>query len=121
MRDERGEMVPNAHLLGFYRRIVRLLSNRIRPVFVFDGATPALKRQTAALRQRQRGRADVKRSRLAEKLLLSAVRARLPKARLPGFRAPRAAADASRRAPPQPRLQLRALQRAASQRRMPAW
>ncbi|KAK1317699.1 DNA repair protein UVH3 [Acorus calamus] len=38
MRDEQGEMVRNAHLLGFFRRICKLLYLRARPVFVFDGA-----------------------------------------------------------------------------------
>ncbi|EFN55033.1 hypothetical protein CHLNCDRAFT_15549, partial [Chlorella variabilis] len=46
MRDERGELIRNAHVLGFFRRITKLLYHRIRPVFVFDGATPALKKQT---------------------------------------------------------------------------
>jgi DNA excision repair protein ERCC-5 len=79
MRDERtGEMLHNAHLLGFYKRIVRLLCNRIRPVFVFDGATPALKRETVAARRRQRGRADARVQRIAEKLLLNHVRANMP-------------------------------------------
>ena len=77
MRDERGEVVPNAHLLGFFRRIVRLLCNRIRPVFVFDGETPAMKRQTVAARRRQRAQADVKLKRVAEKLLLSHVKQHL--------------------------------------------
>lgn len=30
----------------------RLLFHRIRPVFVFDGSTPALKQQTVAARRR---------------------------------------------------------------------
>jgi len=77
MRDERGEVVPNAHLLGFFRRIVRLLCNRIRPVFVFDGETPAMKRQTVAARRRQRAQADMKLKRVAEKLLLSHVKQHL--------------------------------------------
>ena len=50
MRDERGDMLPNAHLIGFFRRICRLLYHRISPVMVFDGATPALKRRTTAAR-----------------------------------------------------------------------
>ena len=76
MRDERtGEVVKNAHLLGFFRRIVRLLCNRVRPVFVFDGATPALKRQTVAARRQRRVQADVKLKRIAEKLLLGQLRA----------------------------------------------
>lgn len=52
MRNEKGEMLHNAHLLGFFRRICRLLFHRIRPVFVFDGATPALKKRTTIARRR---------------------------------------------------------------------
>ena len=52
MRNEKGEMLHNAHLLGFFRRICRLLFHRVRPVFVFDGATPALKKRTTIARRR---------------------------------------------------------------------
>lgn len=37
MRDNEGNMVQNAHLLGMFTRICRLLYHHIRPVFVFDG------------------------------------------------------------------------------------
>lgn len=74
MRTETGETQHNAHLLGFFRRIARLLCNRIRPVFVFDGATPALKLATVASRRQQRGRADAKLSRVAERLLLNQIK-----------------------------------------------
>lgn len=54
MRDDDGEFVHNGHLLGFFRRICRLLFNKIRPVFVFDGATPVLKKLTVAARRQRR-------------------------------------------------------------------
>jgi hypothetical protein len=38
MRNENGEMLPNAHLVGMFRRVLKLLFWRVRPVFVFDGA-----------------------------------------------------------------------------------
>ena len=73
MRDERGEMVRNAHLLGFFRRICKLLFLRTKPVFVFDGATPSLKRRTLIARRRQRENAQAKVRKTAEKLLLNHV------------------------------------------------
>ena len=56
MRDERtGDALAHAHLLGFFRRLVKLLYLSVRPVVVFDGAaTPALKRRTLAERRRRR-------------------------------------------------------------------
>lgn len=49
----------------------RLLFHRIKPVFVFDGATPALKRQTVIARRRQREKQNARLRRTAEKLLLN--------------------------------------------------
>lgn len=71
MRDEKGEMIRNAHLVGFFRRICKLLFLRVKPVFVFDGATPALKRRTVIARRRQRENAHTKIRKTAEKLLLN--------------------------------------------------
>ncbi|KAK9830500.1 hypothetical protein WJX72_012105 [[Myrmecia] bisecta] len=74
MRDEKGEMMRNAHLLGFFRRICRLLFHKIRPVFVFDGATPALKKRTTIARRRRREQQSAKVKKTAEKLLLAQLR-----------------------------------------------
>ena len=46
MRDKDGRALINAHVLGFLRRICKLLFYGIKPVFVFDGGAPALKRIT---------------------------------------------------------------------------
>ena len=46
MRDKDGRALFNAHVLGFLRRICKLLFYGIKPVFVFDGGAPALKRMT---------------------------------------------------------------------------
>ncbi|KAI4320456.1 hypothetical protein MLD38_033934 [Melastoma candidum] len=75
MRDDKGEMVRNAHLLGFFRRICKLLFLRTKPVFVFDGATPALKRKTVIARRKHRENAQAKIRKTAEKLLLNHLKA----------------------------------------------
>lgn len=46
VRDRSGNSVQNAHLLTLFHRICKLLFFRIKPVFVFDGEAPLLKRQT---------------------------------------------------------------------------
>jgi hypothetical protein len=52
MRDASGNVLPNAHLLGMFRRICKLLFYRVRPVFVFDGEAPQLKKRTVKQRQK---------------------------------------------------------------------
>lgn len=61
MRDKEGRALVNAHVLGFLRRICKLLFYGIKPVFVFDGGAPALKRNTIVrpLRERIRTRSVV--------------------------------------------------------------
>jgi DNA excision repair protein ERCC-5 len=55
MRDaETGRVQPAAHLIGFFRRICKLRFQGIRPVFVFDGATPEIKRREVAQRRKRR-------------------------------------------------------------------
>jgi hypothetical protein len=49
MRDKEGRALVNAHVLGFLRRISKLLFYGIKPVFVFDGGAPTLKRNTLVL------------------------------------------------------------------------
>jgi len=71
MRDDQGELLPNAHLIGFFRRICKLLFYNIRPVFVFDGSTPALKRRTVAERRRAREQQETRVRKTAERLLLN--------------------------------------------------
>lgn len=49
-QDSRGAPLPNAHLLGIYHRVCKLLYFRVKPIFVFDGGVPVLKKQTIAKR-----------------------------------------------------------------------
>ncbi|KAJ9661119.1 DNA repair protein rad2 [Coniosporium apollinis] len=54
VRDKEGNALRNSHVVGFFRRICKLLFFGIKPVFVFDGGAPALKRATIAGRKRRR-------------------------------------------------------------------
>ncbi|KAK0618079.1 hypothetical protein B0T17DRAFT_495342 [Bombardia bombarda] len=59
VRDKEGNALRNSHVVGFFRRICKLLWYGIRPVFVFDGGAPALKRATLqGRRQRREGRRE---------------------------------------------------------------
>jgi len=59
VRDKEGNALRNSHVVGFFRRICKLLYFGIKPVFVFDGGAPALKRQTILGRkQRREGRRE---------------------------------------------------------------
>ena len=50
MRDDRGEMIPDAHVRGFFRRTCRLLHHGVSPVFVFA--------EDAGVERRRRRRDD---------------------------------------------------------------
>ncbi|OJJ46920.1 hypothetical protein ASPZODRAFT_65760 [Penicilliopsis zonata CBS 506.65] len=54
VRDKEGNALRNSHVVGFFRRICKLLYFGIKPVFVFDGGAPVLKRQTIAGRKKRR-------------------------------------------------------------------
>uniref|UniRef100_A0A060T6D4 ARAD1B15004p n=1 Tax=Blastobotrys adeninivorans TaxID=409370 RepID=A0A060T6D4_BLAAD len=54
VRDADGNVVKHAHIVGFFRRICKLLFFGIKPVFVFDGSAPVLKRKTIAKRKARR-------------------------------------------------------------------
>jgi DNA excision repair protein ERCC-5 len=59
VRDKEGNALRNSHIVGFFRRICKLLFIGIKPVFVFDGGAPALKRQTISHRKsRREGKRD---------------------------------------------------------------
>ncbi|KAF2856718.1 DNA excision repair protein-like protein Rad2 [Plenodomus tracheiphilus IPT5] len=54
VRDKEGNALRNSHIVGFFRRVCKLLFIGIKPVFVFDGGAPALKRQTIQHRKSRR-------------------------------------------------------------------
>ena len=54
VRDKEGNQLRNSHVVGFFRRICKLLFFGIKPVFVFDGGAPTLKRQTISGRKSRR-------------------------------------------------------------------
>ncbi|KAJ5131061.1 DNA excision repair protein Rad2 [Penicillium bovifimosum] len=69
VRDKEGNALRNSHIVGFFRRICKLLYFGIRPVFVFDGGAPVMKRQTIASRKKRREGHREDAARTAGKLL----------------------------------------------------
>ncbi|XP_034245331.1 DNA repair protein complementing XP-G cells [Thrips palmi] len=68
-QDSRGAPLPNAHLLGLFHRVCKLLFYRIKPVFVFDGGVPLLKKQTIAARKKLKSQATNNAAEAKERLL----------------------------------------------------
>ncbi|XP_047218662.1 DNA excision repair protein ERCC-5 isoform X1 [Girardinichthys multiradiatus] len=69
VRDREGNSVQNAHLLTLFNRVCKLLFFRIRPVFVFDGDAPMLKKRTLALRRQRKEELTSQSKQTNEKLL----------------------------------------------------
>ncbi|XP_066093411.1 basic immunoglobulin-like variable motif-containing protein isoform X4 [Saccopteryx bilineata] len=69
VRDHRGNTIENAHLLTLFHRLCKLLFFRIRPIFVFDGDAPLLKKQTLAKRRQKKDLATSDSKKTTEKLL----------------------------------------------------
>ncbi|KAJ3757432.1 hypothetical protein EV360DRAFT_46056 [Lentinula raphanica] len=74
MRAKDGRALVNAHILGFLRRICKLLFYGMKPVFVFDGGAPALKRETLNDRRKKKSGAAASHVKLAERLLSAQLR-----------------------------------------------
>ncbi|KAL2310729.1 hypothetical protein Nmel_002396 [Mimus melanotis] len=85
-RDRGGISVRNAHLLTLFHRLCKLLFFRIRPVFVFDGEAPLLKRQTLAKRRQRKEIAINDSRKTAEKLLKTLLKKHVIKTALTGKR-----------------------------------
>ncbi|KAI0719319.1 hypothetical protein C8T65DRAFT_636320 [Cerioporus squamosus] len=74
MRDKEGHGLVNAHVVGFLRRICKLLFYGIKPVFVFDGGAPAMKMATIAERKKKKSGAAASHAKVAERLLAAHMR-----------------------------------------------
>ncbi|KAI8085190.1 uncharacterized protein BX664DRAFT_338768 [Halteromyces radiatus] len=75
MRSEDGSVLRNGHVLGFFRRLCKLLFYNIKPVFVFDGGAPTLKRSTIRERRQRRQGIQENVKRTAEKILNAQMKA----------------------------------------------
>ncbi|KAJ8309905.1 hypothetical protein KUTeg_011770 [Tegillarca granosa] len=84
MRDRDGNTLPNAHLQVLFNRICKLLYYRIKPVFVFDGGVPELKKQTLVSRRERKEFANQESERTSKKLLENLMRSRAVKEVLAG-------------------------------------
>ncbi|NXO60421.1 ERCC5 protein, partial [Aramus guarauna] len=83
-RDRGGNSIQNAHLLTLFHRLCKLLFFRIRPVFVFDGEAPLLKRQTLAKRRQRKEVAMSDSRKTTEKLLKTFLKRQVIKTALTG-------------------------------------
>ncbi|XP_074155587.1 DNA excision repair protein ERCC-5 [Sminthopsis crassicaudata] len=86
VRDRQGNSVENAHLLTLFHRLCKLLFFRIRPIFVFDGEAPLLKRQTLAKRRQRKDLASTDSKKTTEKLLKTFLKRQAIKTALRGKR-----------------------------------
>ncbi len=77
MRADDGGPLENAHLRGIFSRVCKMLFFGIRPVFVFDGGKPEIKRATLALRAAARQKMEQKELATARELLMAQVRRRI--------------------------------------------
>ncbi|CAK1602790.1 unnamed protein product [Parnassius mnemosyne] len=69
-QDAKGAPLPNAHLIGLFQRLCKLLYFRIKPIFVFDGGFPDLKKETIAKRQDNKSKYNSESERLKRELAL---------------------------------------------------
>ncbi|TIA88764.1 hypothetical protein E3P99_02401 [Wallemia hederae] len=74
IKDKQGHTLTNAHILGFLRRILKILFYGLKPVFVFDGGAPKLKKSTISERKNRREGARQSHALIASKLLSAQLR-----------------------------------------------
>ncbi|KAG5261604.1 hypothetical protein AALO_G00286230 [Alosa alosa] len=82
VRDRDGNTVQNAHLLTLFHRLCKLLFFRVRPVFVFDGDAPLLKKQTLAIRRQRKEEMSKESKQTHEKMLRTLLKRHAIKAAL---------------------------------------
>uniref|UniRef100_A0A182K3J7 Uncharacterized protein n=1 Tax=Anopheles christyi TaxID=43041 RepID=A0A182K3J7_9DIPT len=68
-QDSKGGALPNAHVLGLFHRLCKLMYYRIKPIFVFDGGVPILKKQTIAKRHESKNNYQNEADRIQQLLL----------------------------------------------------
>ncbi|XP_043927188.1 DNA excision repair protein ERCC-5-like [Protopterus annectens] len=81
-RDRHGNAIQNAHLLVLFHRLCKLLFFRIRPIFVFDGDAPLLKRQTLASRRQRKAEAADESKKTTERIFKTFLKRQAIKAAL---------------------------------------
>ncbi|RZF39497.1 hypothetical protein LSTR_LSTR001018 [Laodelphax striatellus] len=98
-QDSTGSTVPNAHLVGLFHRICKLLFFRIKPVFVFDGGVPTLKKKTIANRNQLKDRAAIASEKARQQLLKNLLKQRAVGQVLQDLKAKPGALGSSQRQP----------------------
>lgn len=78
-QDSEGSTLPNAHLLGLFHRLCKLLFYKIKPVFVFDGKCPILKLQTIRKRSSQNSKLHNEADRIQQLLLATLAKEKIVK------------------------------------------
>ncbi|KAJ3043972.1 DNA repair protein rad2 [Rhizophlyctis rosea] len=76
MRDKEGNALKGAHIVGFFRRICKLIFYGVKPVFVFDGATPTMKKLAITERRKRKAGKEKSLKRTAEKILSAQLKMR---------------------------------------------
>ena len=71
MRTTTGETIPNAHIYIVIFRLCKLIFYGIKPVIVFDGDAPALKKQTLKRRKEKAERARTKMNEIKQDMILT--------------------------------------------------
>lgn len=85
-REKDNATSIDSHKLGLYNRISKLLFYKIKPIFVFDGPAPVLKRRTLEKRQNVRNKSLAKVQDKAIQLLAQQLKEQYPDANLDELR-----------------------------------